>query len=71
MAPTGWTAVTETMCFGEGLTKVINCLAVTGTTSWEAGKVMFYVTEDEERSHQRYLRDPETGPLTRRIQDSS
>lgn len=46
MAPTGWTAVTETMCFGEGLTKVINCLAVMGTTSWEAGKVMIYVTED-------------------------
>ena len=46
MAPTGWTAVTETMCFGEGLTKVINSLAVMGTTSWEAGKVMIYVTED-------------------------
>jgi len=46
VAPTGWTAVTETMCFGEGLTKVINCLEVMGATSWEAGKVMIYVTED-------------------------
>ena len=34
------------MGFGEGLTKVINCLAVMGTTSWKAGKVMIYVTED-------------------------
>ena len=37
---------TETMCFGEGLTNVINCLAVMGMTSWESGKVMVYVTED-------------------------
>ena len=44
MAPSIRSAVTETLCFGEGLTKVINCLAVMGTTSWEAGKVMIYVT---------------------------